>query len=98
MSNQDLILGLAGRRIREKMARLYPSLRDGKVTIETKHMPVPEALDDVQFASKAAYRLADKVGFTWADFSGSSQGASSERGYTLADVRAVIEEKDDSPG
>ena len=97
MSNQNTTLGLAGKRVRQRMAQRYPSLRDGKATIEASAVEVPGPLDEVMFASKQARDLAERVELMWADFSHSSQGASSERGYTTADVRAVIEERDDSP-
>jgi len=97
MSNQNLTLGMAGKRVRARMAALYPSLRDGKATIEATPVEVPGPLDEVMFASVAARTLAESAELMWADFSHSSQGASSERGYTAADVRAVIEERDDSP-
>jgi hypothetical protein len=54
---------------------------------------VVQGLDGVDFASSTARKLAEDAPLAWPDFEGLIP--SSDRGFTAADVRAILGARDD---
>jgi hypothetical protein len=73
--------------VRARLRSIYPALRITRPAAPAQDL---DPLHDVMFASQAARAKAEGAGLTFSTFAGSMVPASSERGYTAADVRAII--------
>lgn len=83
MSNQWLLLAMAGKRTKAAKARAMKAIRD---TVKKAEVAT---LEGVTFASTRAAELAEEADLSWRDFAGSLP--SSCRGFTADDVRAAAE-------
>ena len=83
----------AGRKAKAQ-ARAGRIPRSSPVSVEQSARVEEGPLDRVVFASTRAREIAEEKGLTWRHFSRSVHVASSDKGYTTSDVRAISREKE----
>lgn len=99
MGIQNDLLGMAGRKVRERYRALYgpdpePSSAAPLQSRRTTQLP-DDPLADVKFASAQAREKAEEAGLNWSDFAFTPTGSTGQNGWRADDVRRIIAEQEE---